>query len=54
MTVENTYSMIYLQESMGLGRDLTCNPLICIQTCICSQAHYRLHYAARYISVIEN
>ena len=32
---------------MGPGQDCTCNPWICCQTCICSQARYWLCYAAR-------
>ena len=35
-----------LYECMGPDRDRTCNPWICSQTCICSQACYRLRYTA--------
>ena len=38
--------MIYLHESMGLGRDRTGNPWICSQTRICCQTSYRLRYVA--------
>ena len=40
--------MIILHESMGPGRDRTRDPWNCSQTRICSQTHYRLHYAARH------
>ena len=39
--------MINLHESMVPGRDQTLDPWICSQTHICSQARYRLRYAAR-------
>ena len=40
--------MINPHESMGPGRDRTCDPWICSQTRICCQTRYRLRYAARY------
>ena len=40
--------MINLHESMVPGRDRTRDPWICSQTRICSQARYRLRYAARF------
>ena len=42
------YFMINLHESMGPSWDQTRDPLICCQTCICSQTHYWLSYAAQY------
>ena len=42
------YFMINLHESMGPGRDPTCDPWICSQTRICCQTRYRLRYAARW------
>ena len=45
------YFTINLHESMGPCWDRTRDPLICSQTCICSQTHDRLCYAARSILI---
>ena len=39
--------MINLRESMGLGRDRTCNPWICSQTL--SRLRYVAHQRAKYM-----
>ena len=44
----SNYFTINLHESMGPGRDQTCDPWICSQMPICSQTCYRLGYVARY------
>ena len=36
-----------IHESMGPGRDQTCDPWICSQTLICCQTCYRLRYVAQ-------
>ena len=37
---------------MGPGGYRTCSPWIFSQTGICSQARYRLHYAAQYVYIV--